>query len=283
MPNPVAASVSRAKRTLRNQVMPRLGVQPTWNLWLRSTRWPEGATGMLRERREAGRLQNELGRRPTARVATVIPTHRRPDLLQAAVGSALEQTFTDHVVIVVDDGGGLPALPRDERLVAVSLSRRSGRVGLVRNVGIRLSDSEYVAFLDDDNRWLPQHLERCVETLDGGVDVVYTAVRRVRADGSEVDVLAWDFDRSAMRRERSADTSSMVVRRRPGLRFSTIPRSSATCPEDFELLWRLSRRARVLHVPEVTVEYLVHQGSYLSQWSPDQLGHRSEPPGGTPV
>src|ERR1700688_2952786 len=58
---------------------------------------------------------------PTARVATVIPTHRRPEALQASVRSALAQTVTDQVVIVVDDGAGLPDLPDDPRLTAVSL------------------------------------------------------------------------------------------------------------------------------------------------------------------
>ncbi|MCZ9339840.1 glycosyltransferase family 2 protein, partial [Streptomyces sp. TRM76130] len=102
---------------------------------------------------ETRRLAADLPAPPTALVATVIATHRRPEALRAAVRSALAQTVRDQVVIVVDDGAGLPGLPDDPRLSAVSLSRNTGVAGVVRNVGIRLTRSRYVAFLDDDNLW----------------------------------------------------------------------------------------------------------------------------------
>jgi hypothetical protein len=108
-------------------------------------------------RREASRAAENL-------VTTVIPTYRRPVELGAAVRSALAQTVRDHTVIVVDDGAGLPDdLPSDDRLIAVSLSRNTGVLGVVRNVGIRLARSEFVAFLDDDNTWEPDHLETALE------------------------------------------------------------------------------------------------------------------------
>src|SRR5262249_28593904 len=135
---------------------------------------------------------------PAALVATVVPTYRRPEPLQRAVRSALAQTIADHVVIVVDDGGGLPDLPADPRLVAGSLSRHLGGAGVVRNVGIRLTRSEFVAFLDDDNEWRPDHLEVALARLRGPAgrpDGVYTALRRVTPDGVEHDVLSVPFDR----------------------------------------------------------------------------------------
>jgi len=115
----------------------------------------------LFERAEVRRLRGAVahsGEPPL--VTTVIPTYRRPGGLIAAVRSALGQTVRDHRVIVVDDGGGLPPdLPDDPRLRAVSLARNTAVLGVVRNVGIRLADSPFVAFLDDDNLWEPNHLE----------------------------------------------------------------------------------------------------------------------------
>ena len=112
------------------------------------------ARSALRWRRfedaEVARLRRLLPARDRALVATVVATYGRPELLRQAVDSVLAQTMTDQVVIVVDDGSGeLPELPLDPRLTVVSLSCNTKVLGVVRNVGIRLTDSDYIAFLDD--------------------------------------------------------------------------------------------------------------------------------------
>jgi hypothetical protein len=202
-------------------------------------------------------------------VATVLPTYRRPDLLQQAVRSALAQTVEDHQVVVVDDGGGLPELPADPRLLAVSLSRNCGIAGVVRNVGIALTDSTFLAFLDDDNQWRSDHLERALERLSAGASLVYTAVDRHRADGSFVDVLSVPFDRHTLADAPSyVDMNAVVVRREPGVRFSRLPRRRRTLPrEDWEFVHRLARTRVVEHLPEPTVRYLVNDESYFTTWS----------------
>ncbi|MEU6212288.1 glycosyltransferase family 2 protein [Streptomyces sp. NPDC047023] len=221
------------------------------------------------ENAETARLAAALGRPPAARVATVIATHRRPEALVAAVRSALEQTVEDQVVIVVDDGAGLPRLPADPRLFAVSLARNTATAGVVRNVGIRLTRSRYVAFLDDDNRWEPDHLERALAELErpGGPDAVYTALRRVLPDGTERDVLSIPFDRRRAAREAFLDTNAFVARRTGSLYFSRLRRTPEVLPrEDWELVRRYSRRHEVRHVPHATVRYLVNPDSFWTAW-----------------
>lgn len=206
---------------------------------------------------------------PSALVATVIATHRRPEALRAAVRSALDQTVRDQVVIVVDDGAGLPELPDDPRLFAVSLTRNTGVAGVVRNVGIRLSRSRYVAFLDDDNLWESDHLERALTVLEppDGPDGVYTALRRVLPDGSEKDILSVPYDRRRAARESFLDTNAFVARRNRSLRFSRLRRTPEVMPrEDWELIHRYGRRYRVLHVPHPTVRYLMNPASFYTQW-----------------
>lgn len=234
------------------------------------------APSALRLRRfesaEARRLAAATAAAPAALVATVIATHRRPEELRAAVRSALAQTVRDQVVIVVDDGAGLPGppgLPDDPRLFAVSLSRNTGVAGVVRNVGIRLTRSRYVAFLDDDNLWEPDHLERALAVLDvpGGPDGVYTALRRVLPDGSEHDTLSVPFDRHRAARESFLDTNAFVARRDGALRFSRLRRTPKVLPrEDWELIHRYSRGHTVRHVPHATVRYLVNPESFYTTW-----------------
>lgn len=221
------------------------------------------------EDQEVARLSAEIGAPPEACIACIIPTHKRPEGVLQSIQSILQQTRQDFVIIVVDDGAGLPAnLPDDPRLFAVSLSRNCAVAGLVRNVGIRLSRSKYVAFLDDDNTWTPEHLSIAVEGLEQGSDLVYTALRRHLGDGRELDILSKPFDRRRFSDEPSwVDTNSIVLRRSVLQPFSRLPRTNATFPrEDWEFVWRISRTARVTHIPVATVEYLVNPNSYFTTW-----------------
>jgi glycosyltransferase involved in cell wall biosynthesis len=243
------------------------------------------------ESAEVRRLRAALPPRPPRLVTTVIPTYRRPAELLVAVRSALAQTVRDHTVIVVDDGAGLPDdLPDDPRLVAVSLSRNTGVLGVVRNVGIRLADSQFVAFLDDDNEWEPDHLAVALTALrasagaagaggagaagpgaagPGGerLDAVYTAMRRLYADGTEMDVLSVPFDRRRARIYAFLDANPFVARRSAALRFSRLRRDPGVLPrEDWATLFRYSRRHRVAHVPQPTVRYLVNTNTYYTVW-----------------
>lgn len=97
-------------------------------------------------------------------VSVVIPTRARPALVVRAVNSARQQTFSDVEVVVVIDG-------EDEETVAALNCISSSRLRLVplpgqvggsraRNEGVRVARGEWVAFLDDDDEWLPEKLER---------------------------------------------------------------------------------------------------------------------------
>jgi hypothetical protein len=223
---------------------------------------------------EVNRLALQLSPVVQAQVATIIATYRRPDLLVRAVHSALAQTVRDHVVIVVDDGGGLPPLPDDPRLKTCSLSVNTAVAGVVRNIGIRLTRSAYVAFLDDDNEWTPDHLEVALAALENGPaelrpGLVYTALVRGLPDGQIRDVLSTQFDRRLLARDNYVDTNALVIRRFDGLHFSRLKRPREMSPgEDWELAYRLSRHLRVLHVPIPTVRYLINPDSHWTSWGP---------------
>lgn len=226
--------------------------------------WHKALMMLHFENAEVSRLTTELERLPQARIVTVVPTYRRPDSLSRAIQSALEQSVRDHVVLVVDDAGGLSELPGDPRLFSVSLSSNTATAGVVRNVGIRISRSKYVAFLDDDNEWEPNHLEAAVTAFEDAPagqqpDAIYTAVQRFSPDGNLIDELSTSFDRKLLRRDNYVDLNALVVRRFNGFHFSRLYRKRAWCPdEDWELVFRLSRRMRVVHVPVLTVKYWLH-------------------------
>jgi glycosyltransferase involved in cell wall biosynthesis len=110
-------------------------------------------------------------KRESSLVSVIVPTVGRPDLVTRAVCSALAQDLKTIEVIVVLDGPS-PATAaalgqiEDERLRVLELARRIG-LGGARNAGIQEACSEWVAFLDDDDEWLPSKLELQLHTARG--------------------------------------------------------------------------------------------------------------------
>lgn len=103
----------------------------------------------------------------TELVSVIIPSFDRPQLVSQAVKSALAQTVKLIEVIVVIDGlhqatVDILKLIADPRLIVIELPVNIGPAG-VRNTGIKAATGTWIAFLDDDDEWLPLKLERQLE------------------------------------------------------------------------------------------------------------------------
>lgn len=101
-------------------------------------------------------------------VTVVIPTYKRDQLVLRAVKSALTQTLNAIEVIVVMDGPDEATLQmletiRDLRLQVRTLSQHGGASD-ARNAGVTEARGRWIAFLDDDDEWLPQKLEVQLKT-----------------------------------------------------------------------------------------------------------------------
>ena len=98
------------------------------------------------------------------RVSVAISTWNRAHLVGRAIRSALAQTFEDFELLVVDDGSSdatpeVLAAVSDARLRRVRHERNFG-VSRTRNTALGLARGEWLAYLDDDNEWAPDYLER---------------------------------------------------------------------------------------------------------------------------
>jgi len=256
------------RRLGRSLVRSTIGTFPFFDLGLKVRGLPRYASVRRFEHREAKTIVKNFGTTPTAEIVTVIPTYKRPRQLVEAINSALAQTIADHIVIVIDDGAGLPELPHDPRLFAASLTRNQGTVSTTRNVGILSTRSTYLAFLDDDNTWRADHLSRALAELQRGADLTYSALERTDIHGKVIDVFSVPFDRRACREKSFADANSIVVRRDRRTLFSRAPRPFGSFPrEDWEFAYRLSRRLATVHIPEPTVTYVVHDDSFYTDWA----------------
>ena len=117
------------------------------------------------------------------RVSIIIPFHDVADYLAEAIRSTLAQTYQDFELLLVDDGskdGSLEVCRSflDQRIRVFSQQHRG--LAAARNVGIRNSTGELIAFLDGDDSWLPEKLERQLRALDNAPDGTGFRQRLVR-------------------------------------------------------------------------------------------------------
>jgi len=121
-------------------------------------------------------------------VSVIIPTYNYGRFLGEAIGSVLGQTFDNLECIVIDDGSSdetehVLASFSDQRIV----STRTPRLGVsaARNHGLEMSRGTLIAFLDADDRWNPDKLERQVAIFsdEPDVDMVFTNFVRFTSTG----------------------------------------------------------------------------------------------------
>jgi glycosyltransferase involved in cell wall biosynthesis len=99
-------------------------------------------------------------------ISVVIPTRNRQPRLAAALTSVRDQTWPHLEIIIVDDGSSdgtaafLQRLSAEDDRVRVIRNDRARGGGGARNQGIEAASGPYVAFLDDDDLWLPSKLEK---------------------------------------------------------------------------------------------------------------------------
>lgn len=125
------------------------------------------------------------------RVAVVIPTHDRPDLLAEALRSVLAQTLPPQEVVVVDDLGheqtrvAVAGIQASTGIAIRYLHRVAGPKGASasRNAGAALASAGYVAFLDDDDLWEPRFLADAIGMAEASSTELVVSWLATSSDG----------------------------------------------------------------------------------------------------
>lgn len=125
-----------------------------------------------------------------ATVSVIIPTYNRAGVIRRSIDSVLAQTFDDMEIIVIDDGstdnmGEIVQSIPDERIRYIPCETNRG-TSAARNEGLKVAQGKYIAFLDSDDEWLPEKIEKQValmESLPAEWGVCHTGARIIK-DGS---------------------------------------------------------------------------------------------------
>src|ERR1700721_78552 len=106
----------------------------------------------------------------TPKIPVIIPAYNTARLIGAALDSVLQQSFQDFEILEVNDGS--PDTPELEQVLApylpkiVYIKQENKRAAGARNTAIRQAKGEFLAFLDSDDTWLPNHLSSQMKQFD---------------------------------------------------------------------------------------------------------------------
>lgn len=206
----------------------------------------------------------------TLDVAVVIPAYNGARFLRPAIESALNQTQPPSEIVLVDDGS------TDETAeiagcyseITVLRQERAG-VAAARNAGAAATTSPILAFLDADDVWRPTKLERQAEVLasESSVALVHVGVADVDANGRALrEHLVGASGNVATRMLAFEEPvilgggSGAVIRRSSFDEVGGFDNSLSTSA-DWDLYYRIACRHTVAFVPEVLLDYRIHDSN----------------------
>ena len=205
-------------------------------------------------------------------VSVIMATKDREKIIPNAIECVKNQSYKNWELIIVNDGGtkldGIIKRFSDQRIKYIELEENEGK-SHANNKAIENSSGAIIAYLDDDDRWYPNHLEVAVGELtkQDSRNLVYT-------DYVQVDCIVNESGRQFPTRK--VIKSLQDTRCNPVEEMNFIPNFSAVHKrslfdqvgkydegldyyEDWDMLKRFSKIAYFVHIPEVTGEYWINQ------------------------
>ena len=207
------------------------------------------------------------------KVSVVIPSYNGEKFICQTIDSVFAQTFKDFEVLVIDDGS------TDKTKEVLSkygdsiryLYKQNGGVSSARNYGIEQAKGKYIAFLDADDLWMPEKLEKQVSLLEKNekVGLCFVATEKIDENLQSVGYIEAkaykDYCETLLLNLNivSGSCSSAVVRREVALKTNGFDSQFSTYA-DWEYWLRLSLLTEFAPIPEYLVKYRVVAGSMSS-------------------
>jgi len=191
-------------------------------------------------------------------ISVIVRTKDRPALLAEAIAS-IRATGYPAEIVVVNDGSAHPDV---DGVTLVEHETSHGR-SAAANAGVKAAKNEYIAFLDDDDLYYPEHLSTLANAARGSSAAGwYSDAVSAFIDGASrqpMRIYARDFDRELLLVDNYIPLPTLLFRRADFLDLGGFD-AAFDLFEDWDFLIRLSQRGEFIHVPHITCEIRHIQG-----------------------
>ncbi len=209
-------------------------------------------------------------------ISIILPLYNGGEFIEKTLLSVGQQSFNNAELIIVDDGSTDSSAEIIKKISSKSscsilknlkiVTQKNGGVASARNHGINEAKGEWLSFIDQDDIWLPEKLERQVEVLKGtNASFCYTAFSRFYADGREVVKKNGSDDRNKSLRllisgKLFIPPSTVLVKKETakvegGFNSDFIP------SDEWDFFLRILEKYDAVYCPEVLVKFRSHPTS----------------------
>ena len=222
-------------------------------------------------------------------VSVIIPIYNAENYLKETIDSVLNQTYKDFELFLVNHNstdGSLEIIKwyeeLDKRVKIINLDINRGGPAYPRNEGLKASSGKYVAFVDSDDVWLKNKLEKELESMHtSGADIVHTLANTI----DENSLITGDFQnqrlynklkyilgaKSIIYYTNYININSVLIKNNQSIYFSE--EKNLVAMEDWKLWMELIRNdKRVVLLEEKLLNYRVHSASISNRHS--DIGYR---------
>ncbi|WP_191602245.1 glycosyltransferase family 2 protein [Marinomonas algicola] len=209
-------------------------------------------------------------------VSVIVRTKDRAESLRHCIDSIAKQTYRPIEIVVINDGGKsvltlIEQLPTNLTTKLIELEKNIGRTAAA-NMGLEHATGDFLCFLDDDDYWLPHHLqtlalplsESAANNQESLLGVVYSSTKAVKVDndGEEhlLSIFETPFDPLHLVRNNFIPIMSALFLRRwidEGVRFD----SQFDLFEDWDFWLQIQQKCQFKHIPEISAIYRLHEGA----------------------
>jgi len=212
--------------------------------------------------------------------SVIIPTYNQCDLLRKAVNSVLTQTYENFEIIVVDnysdDNTKEVVESFENKKIIYKKIHNEGVIGKSRNLGIKMSKGKWVAFLDSDDCWYIERLQKIFNFLSNNDKYEVICTDELIIDKSLGKKKIWkygpfteNFYNNLLQQKSSISTSASVVRKdfllKQNINFNE--NKNFITAEDYDFFMNLAfKKAKFKFIGEVMGEHLFHNKSQSSNY-----------------
>lgn len=209
-------------------------------------------------------------------VSVVLPTYKRLNFLKSALASVLQQTYPQFECIVVND---FPPMSLEVEAVIISFNddriklvhhEKNMNIGQARNTGIQLAKGTILAFLDDDDTWYPEYLEKNVEAHSKYPDagIIYSGYLRKWIDGTLSSAKvpapvppAGNVAKAMLRGDFTMHNGSVVTAKAECFERVGLFDTEVSTFEDWDMWYRICLEYEIAYIDEILMVYSHHLGN----------------------
>lgn len=203
-------------------------------------------------------------------VSVVIPTHNRSNLVLNSINSVLNQTYTNIEIIVIDDAStddteiNIKSL-ENEAIKYLKVEKSRGG-NYARNLGIEKANGNYIAFLDDDDEWLPEKVEDQLNLFinDNEIGLVYTGANVIYSNKGYQYIRhpkhKGDLSKEILIKNYIGTTSSVMLKKSV---IDSVGGFDNDMPalQDYDLWIRVAQYTKIDYIDKPLIKYYNHDNT----------------------